>query len=187
MAPTLSARGGCVFDIRAGGQPNFVNSTDIVGATFGFVELHPFLMIFEMRRAIDVFERTLMRRLEETGWPRLTVNQVLLFAHLDTDGVTPAELARRMGMSRQSMQKNLDRLRDDGLVTFEPHPRDRRSNLVVLTSEGIRFSRAAAQPLDAVERRLEAALGTDAVNGARRVLNADFDQLLTTDQNASGR
>lgn len=166
---------------------HFVSSADIRGATFGIVELHPFLMIFELRRAIDVFERRLTSRLDEADWPRLTINQVLLFAHLDAEGVTPAELARRMGMSRQSMQKNLDRLGSLGLVTFEPHPRDRRSNLVVRTAEGTRFSRAAAVALDGVERRLEAAFGTDAVNGARRVLTADFDQILQSDQNASGR
>ena len=74
------------------------------------MELHPFLLIFELRRTADVLERTLMTRLDEAGWPRLTINQVLLFAHLEPDGVTAAELARRMGMSRQSMQKNLDRL-----------------------------------------------------------------------------
>lgn len=144
-------------------------------------------MIFELREAVDVFERTLVTRLDDSGWPALTINQVLLVAHLGTDGVTPAELARRMGMSRQSMQKNLDRLRDVGLVMFEPHPHDRRSNLVVPTSEGARFSAAAAMALDGVERRLEAVFGTDAVNSARRVLTADFDQILRTGQNANGR
>ena len=72
------------------------------------MELHPFLLMFELRRTVDVLEAELMVRLEAAGWARLTVNQVLLFAHLDPTGVTPAELARRMGMSRQSMQKNLD-------------------------------------------------------------------------------
>jgi DNA-binding MarR family transcriptional regulator len=151
------------------------------------VELHPFLLIFELRRAADVLEQTLMTRLDEAGWPRLTINQVLLFAHLEPEGVTAAELARRMGMSRQSMQKNLDRLRDLDLVTVEPHPLDRRSSLVIQTSAGRRFAQTAGQMLDGFERRMEAALGTGAVNGARSVLTADLEQLIRTDQNASGR
>lgn len=151
------------------------------------VELHPFLLIFELRRTLDVLESELLARLEADGWPALTVNQVFLFAHLEPDGVTPSELARRMGMSRQSMQKNLDRLRQLDLVTLEPHPQDRRSRLVVQTPDGERFSRAAAMALDGFERRLEAALGTDAVNTARAVVTADFDTILRTDQNANGR
>ena len=151
------------------------------------VELHPFLLIFELRRTVDVLESELMARLEATGWPRLTINQVLLFAHLEPDGVTPAELARRMGMSRQSMQKNLDRLETLELVELRAHPQDRRSNLVVHTAEGLDFSRSAAMVLDGFERRLEAALGADAVNRARTVLNADLGVILRTHQNANGR
>jgi hypothetical protein len=41
--------------------------------------------------------------------------------------------------------------------------------------------------LDGFERRIEAALGTAAVNDARRVLTADLDGLLRTGQKASGR
>lgn len=151
------------------------------------MELHPFLLIFELRKAVDVLESELMARLEATGWPRLTINQVLLFAYLEPDGVTPAELSRRMGMSRQSMQKNLDRLEALGLVALRAHPEDRRSNLVFHTQEGLEFSRSAAMSLDGFERRLEAAFGTDAVNRARAVLTADVGQILQTAQNASGR
>ena len=151
------------------------------------MELHPFLLLFELRRAVDVLERTLMTRLDAADWPRLTVTQVLLFVHLQPEGVTAAELARRMGMSRQSMQKNLDRLRELNLVTLQPHPRDRRSSLVTRTPDGARFAQAAAQVLDGFERRLEAALGTDAVNQARSVLTADFDEVLRTGQKANGR
>lgn len=151
------------------------------------VKLHPFLLVFELRGIVGVLEDELMVRLEAKGWPRLTINQVLLFAHLEKDGVTPAELARRMDMSRQSMQTNLARLRELGLVTVRPHPQDRRSNLVIHTAEGRRFSRAAAIVLDGFERRLEAALGTDAVHQARSVLTVDLDQILRTDQNANGR
>ncbi len=151
------------------------------------VELHPFLLVFELRRCGDVLERMLMTRLDEAEWPRLTINQVLMFAHLEPDGVTAAELARRMEMSRQSMQKNLDRLRELELVTLRPHPHDRRSSLVSVTGTGERFSRRVAEILDGFERRLEAALGTGVVNEVRSMLTADLGQILRIDQNASGR
>ena len=150
------------------------------------MELHPFLLIFELREAVDALERTLLTRLDADDWPRLTINQVLLFAHLEPDGVTPAELARRMGMSRQSMQKNLDRLSELGLVSVQPHPQDRRSNLVTTTAAGKAFSHSAAQFLDGVERRLEAAFGTEAVNHARHMLTDGMNHILRSAQKANG-
>lgn len=150
------------------------------------MEFHPFLLVFELRRTVAALERALSTRLVQAGWPDLTVNQVLLFAHLDPDGVTPAELARRMGMSRQSMQKNLDRLRDSELVAVQPHPDDRRSTIVTKTAAGERFTATAARLLDGFERRLEAALGTDVVNRARQVSTADLDRILQTGQEADG-
>lgn len=151
------------------------------------MELHPYLLIFELRRAIDVLEHELMGRLTAAGWSRVTITQVLVFAYLEPEGVTPAELARRMGMSRQSMQKHIERLRDLELVTTQPHPRDRRSSLVMATDAGKRLSEDAARLLDGFERRMEATMGTQVVNDARRVVTADLDSILATGQNASGR
>jgi DNA-binding MarR family transcriptional regulator len=151
------------------------------------MELHPFLLIFELRRAVDVLERELMSRLAAAGWSSLTINQVLVFAFLEPEGVTQAELARRMGMSRQSMQKHLERLRELKLVTTQPHPRDGRASLVMATTAGRRLSEDAARLLDGFERRMEATMGTQVVNDARAVLTSDLDGILATGQNASGR
>jgi DNA-binding MarR family transcriptional regulator len=59
---------------------------------------------------------------------------------------TVAEVARTMGLTRQSVQQTADGLARDGLLTFAENPRHRRAKLMVMTPK----ARAA---LDVVVRR----------------------------------
>lgn len=47
-----------------------------------------------------------------------------------------AEIARRMGLQRQSVQRTADALEDDGFLTYVPNPRHRRAKLAALTAAG---------------------------------------------------
>jgi DNA-binding MarR family transcriptional regulator len=47
-----------------------------------------------------------------------------------------AWLARDMGAYRQNVQRIINDLREEGLVTFEANPHHRRAQLVVLTEKG---------------------------------------------------
>ena len=47
-----------------------------------------------------------------------------------------AEIARRMGLTRQSVQRTADLLVTDGLLKFRDNPSHRRAKLVVLTPRG---------------------------------------------------
>ena len=47
-----------------------------------------------------------------------------------------AWLARDMGANRQNVQRIINDLREQGLVTFESNPHHRRAQLVVLTDKG---------------------------------------------------
>ncbi|GAB3158594.1 MarR family transcriptional regulator [Micromonospora sonneratiae] len=65
---------------------------------------------------------------------------------IDHEPSTVSEVARVMGLTRQSVQQTADALARDGLITFEDNPRHRRAKLITLTARG----RAA---LDYVEQR----------------------------------
>ncbi|SEO93015.1 DNA-binding transcriptional regulator, MarR family [Methylobacterium sp. ap11] len=47
-----------------------------------------------------------------------------------------AHIARNMGLARQSVQRVVDDMRDDGLVRLEPNPHHRRAPLVAMTPRG---------------------------------------------------
>ena len=49
---------------------------------------------------------------------------------------TVADIARHMGLQRQSVQRTVDVLAKEGLVDFVDNPNHRRAKLVVLTRKG---------------------------------------------------
>lgn len=57
-------------------------------------------------------------------------------AALRNEPMTVADISRRLGLRRQSVQRNVNVLRDQGLVEFQPNPRHRRASLVRLTASG---------------------------------------------------
>jgi DNA-binding MarR family transcriptional regulator len=55
---------------------------------------------------------------------------------LDPEARTVADIGRRMGLTRQSVQRTADRLDADGLVSYVDNPGHRRAKLVRLTARG---------------------------------------------------
>jgi len=53
-----------------------------------------------------------------------------------TGRLSVPSIARRLGITRQSVQRIADELVDDGLATFEANPDHSRSPLLVLTEDG---------------------------------------------------
>jgi DNA-binding MarR family transcriptional regulator len=87
-----------------------------------------------------------------------------------TGRLTVAMIARRLGLTRQSVQRVADMLVDEGLATYDPNPDHQRSPLLTLTPTG-------HDALDAInqhgrERNLQqaASLGDDSVATLRQLL-----------------
>ena len=84
-------------------------------------------------------------------------NQVLLL--IDADGATVAELARRAGMTKQSMAESVANLEQWGLLERVAHPSDRRARLVRLTADGWDAVRAGLDVAVTIEQRWSPLLG----------------------------
>lgn len=110
----------------------------------------------------------------QVDYPSSTVatNQVMLL--IDAGGTTVTELARRAGMTKQSMAESVVTLERNGLVERMPHPDDRRAKLVRLTDEGWAALRAGFAAAAEIERRWTSLVGKDTV----RDLTALLDRLV---------
>lgn len=65
-----------------------------------------------------------------------------VLAMVEEEGATVAEVARHLGLARQSVQRVADALVAEGLATFVGNPRHRRAKLLELTPAGLRTLRA---------------------------------------------
>jgi DNA-binding MarR family transcriptional regulator len=125
-------------------------------------------------RASDALNNTLLERLAADGWPPISRTQALVFAHLDANGSTASDLARSVGITRQSMQKVIETLSDAGILTTAAHPRDARSQLIMLTRKGRRLMDQATRHLSDLEADLLAQLGHATLTTLRSSLALDW-------------
>jgi DNA-binding MarR family transcriptional regulator len=81
-------------------------------------------------------------------------------------GTRQAELARRIGLSKQAVQQLVDDLEREGVVVRRPDPGDQRAKIVVFTDKGL----AAQRDADRIKRTIETAW-------RERLGAADMEQL----------
>src|SRR5262245_25490474 len=55
---------------------------------------------------------------------------------LDENALPVAEIGRRMGLTRQSVQRTTDLLEADGLLSYTDNPAHQRAKLATLTAQG---------------------------------------------------
>jgi DNA-binding MarR family transcriptional regulator len=97
----------------------------------------------------------------EQGYPVFREARSRVLAVLDFGGTPQADLAHRLGMSKQAVQQLVDQLVNDGFVERVVAPVDGRSRVVRYTTSGAQLMTKA----NAVKRRIE--------RGYRKTLCAD--------------
>ena len=118
------------------------------------------------------FDHRSLAELARRGWPRLSSAQSLLFAYIDEAGTPPAELARRLGNSRQATHQLVHGLVQLGLLEVGEDPGRRRGRLVRPSDEGMALATEAATIL----RELETSLGADRARVLRELLAGFLDE-----------
>ena len=121
-----------------------------------------------VNRAARAFGSRLAQELRPHG---VGIGQWAVLMHLWAhDGMTQAQLARRVPIEQPTMVRTIDRMERDGLVTRSPDPSDRRAIRISLTERGSAL-RDELVPLAAgVNRAATAALTADEVITLRRLL-----------------
>lgn len=120
------------------------------------------------------FEEGLLTAMEAAGATPVSPTQTQLFAVLDEEGTTVSELARRMGVTRQTAHQAVHGLVAAGLLEQAPAPASARRRLIRRTPEGQRAHRQAGAILDRLEDELAERIGRDTVNALRAALEAPW-------------
>ncbi|MET7802159.1 MarR family winged helix-turn-helix transcriptional regulator [Streptomyces decoyicus] len=120
------------------------------------------------------FDEALLATLEEAGASPVSPTQLGLFCVLDEDGTTVSELARRMGVTRQTAHQAVHGLVDLGLLEQAPDPASARRRLIRRTPEGQRAHQRAGLILERLEETLAERIGQNAVASLRAALEATW-------------
>lgn len=88
-----------------------------------------------------------------------------------------AWLARDLGANRQNVQRIVNDLHHEGIVTFEPNPHHKRAHLVVLTEKGREVFEAAINAYYPRVKALAEDFSLKDIQTAQRVVAALRDKL----------
>ena len=88
-----------------------------------------------------------------------------------------ADIARRVGVTRQSVQRVADDLVADGLAEYQENPAHRRAKLLRPTDDGRGAVRRIGPAHAALAKRLADGAGAEQLRGALNALNTLLDAL----------
>ncbi|MEW5356961.1 MarR family winged helix-turn-helix transcriptional regulator [Streptomyces sp. 16-176A] len=124
-----------------------------------------------LQRGVRWFSDELLERLKAAGVDPITPAHAVVLAHLDhEEPLSVAELARRAGVTRQTMHRAVTQLLGEGLLASTPGPGFPRSTLIGLTDVGRRRRDVALGILHDLEQDLGTQLGPAALAELRESL-----------------
>ncbi|MFE0523396.1 MarR family winged helix-turn-helix transcriptional regulator [Streptomyces sp. MBT33] len=122
------------------------------------------------------FEDALFASMEAAGEQPVTSTQASVFALLDDEGTTVSELARRIGVTRQTAHQVVHALIGMHLLEQVPDPGSARRILIRTTAEGRRVHERAQATIAVIESVLADRIGAAAVDVLRQTLTADWGE-----------
>jgi DNA-binding MarR family transcriptional regulator len=115
-------------------------------------------LLFKCARLVNeqAIERVNQRA---TVSPPLRAAHTALFPHLDADGVRGADLAKKLGVTKQAVSQLVTELEDWGVVEQIADPQDGRAKLVRFTKKGEQALLQGLAVLGELEKELSHKIG----------------------------
>lgn len=125
------------------------------------------LLQLSLRACQDEF----VGRIEQAGVDSITPAHTMVLAHLRTGlPLSTAELARRAGVTRQTMHRSVTQLVDEGLLVSTPGAGFPRTAAITLTEAGRTRRDVALDVLEAMESAISERLAPGELEALRRAL-----------------
>ena len=107
-------------------------------------------------------DEQLQARIHARGWPDVSRSQSMILLNVAAGVVRPADIARRMGVSRQAIHTTIAQLVEMDVVRLVADPRDGRHKRLELTDTGGRMRDDAQAAMDAITAGVADSVGRDA-------------------------
>ena len=103
--------------------------------------------------------------------------QVLSAVTSATRPATISDIARWMGLARQSVQQVANALAKDGLIAYQPNPKHQRASLVIVTKKATKLLEQLDEKRFAWAREIAATLPVADIKVASEILRAVREEL----------
>lgn len=123
-----------------------------------------------LNNAIKRFESRILEEMERAGHEGFSLSHITITRNLDLDGTRATELARRAGITKQSMGELIVQLETNGIIERRPDPDDRRAKIILFTPKGEQWLNAFRAALQTAEAEMQQELGNEAFGALRGAL-----------------
>lgn len=125
-----------------------------------------------LNEAIARFESNILRQMEQAGYQGFSLSHITVTRNLDLAGTRATELARRAGITKQSISELINQLEANGIVERKPDPADGRAKIVTFTRAGLKWLDAFGAALQHAEEDMAAELGHARFTALKESLSA---------------
>lgn len=112
-----------------------------------------------LNTAVQRFETRVLELMADAGYGEFTLSQMSVTRNLDVDGTRATEIARRAGITKQSVGELIGQIEDIGLIERIPDPNDKRARIVHFTPAGLAWLAAFEIAVNQAENEMRKALG----------------------------
>lgn len=108
-----------------------------------------------LNMAIQRFEKRVLEVLAAAGYGNFTLSQMTITRNLDVGGTRATEIAKRAGITKQSVGELIGQLEEIGLIERIPDPDDKRARIVHFTPTGLAWLEAFEIAIKQAEREMQ--------------------------------
>lgn len=140
----------------------------------------PEFLLVPLMEAFDWFEVGLHAYLTQAGWPEVSRSQTIVLITVASGIDRPAEIARQLGITRQSVGETLAELSRLGLIELVADPNDRRAKVVRISDLGEKRRVDSRAAILAITQELERRIGKRRVAAISEAMAQDWGSPVTT-------
>lgn len=134
------------------------------------------LLMAQLLNRFMWFDGALQRNLDKRGWGGVRRLESMTMMYVQAGICRPSELARLIGVTRQSMNTALRELEEKKLVRLLPDPQDKRCKIVEFDPEGAAMRQEALDVIEELEALLDERLGQGVADRLAGILAADWGE-----------
>jgi DNA-binding MarR family transcriptional regulator len=131
-------------------------------------------LIIPLLQAFFWFDDGLQAYLQARGWTEVTRPESMVMASVIVGIHKPSEIARSLGVTRQSIHATINQMVARGMLALVTDPSDGRAKLVVLSEVGQSMRKDADSAIGDLVNELRRRIGTRNVENLIKAFSADW-------------
>ncbi len=131
-------------------------------------------LIIPLLQGFIWFDEGLQSYLKMRGWSKVTRPQSMVMANVIAGVTKPAEIARRLGVSRQAIHITIQQMVEMDLLELRDDPDDQRSKIVCISKGGERRRNDARKAAELLTAELSRRIGARNVRNIIAAFSAEW-------------